>query len=89
MRSISDTHLATRTNRTFEYAFHLWRACSLHSASDVLIVPTGTKTGTKGKSHSGNIFLVTCKLSCFSRLFGGPAGIRTPNQGIMSPVPSL
>jgi hypothetical protein len=38
---------ATGTNRTLEYAFHLWRACSLHSASDVLIVPTGTKTGTK------------------------------------------
>jgi hypothetical protein len=44
---------ATGTDRTFEYAFHLWRACSRHSASDVLIVPTGTKTGTKQKSHTG------------------------------------
>jgi hypothetical protein len=34
---------ATGTNRTLKYAFHVWRACSRHSASDVLIVPTGTK----------------------------------------------
>jgi hypothetical protein len=35
------------TSRTLEYAFHFWSAVSLHSASDVLIATTGTKTGTK------------------------------------------
>jgi hypothetical protein len=38
---------ATGTNRTFKSTFYFWSAVSLHSASDVLIVPTGTKTGTK------------------------------------------
>jgi hypothetical protein len=38
---------AAGTNRPLEYAFDLWSAVSLHSASDVTIVPTGTKTGTK------------------------------------------
>jgi hypothetical protein len=78
--------LAAGTDRALEYAFHFWSGCSLHSTSDVLIVPTGTKTGTKQKSHTGESSRVACKSFILSCLFGGPAGIRTPNQGIMSPL---